>query len=1113
MKNYNFGNECSWQATSRPGCTMSVLSRMVAGALSRRRNDPTMRTAAWFLLALMVLSVLAGIALWAMRLSLAEVYMRRWCADRELVCEAVVTELGVSGAAARAIRVETAEAVPLEIAAAEVTLSWPQVWAPRIESVEVERPHVRARLAGTVPDLYGLENILGRDGASDRPLPRFTVSEGRLDLETIAGRLEADIAFDATDPSNLTIEAAVRPATLAQPGSSLTLKSAFLDLDVEDGVLSGVGDMEIIEAALGDLQIDQLKTRLEVGEGAEQDLRIMTLTGQLERAFTDAVALDALSIDAALEIERIPILSLDSARRAIRSAILSLDAAQWQQGALSAQSLAVNAELARTADVLGGPISIGAASLSDLQGKVAEASFTGDVSVAGPDTVLLDGTAILDGVALGEPFRGDLVARLPNIPGFPAHEERLEQAAGAALAAFSLGLQGTAELSQGGWTIKLRDPTRLLSQSGADLFIQPLGRGPWLNRTPGETALLGQVSLAGGGFPTVDLAVETLLLGPYGMEARIGTASVTGWTVDGDTIGAALEGLHYVDDGQNRRLNAEGALALAGTVGGVSIETASLYGAISGAGTAGDPWRWQTQDATCLGATSDAIVVGGVRAGAISAMLCPPDGRLMHTRDGVPGGSLSFSALTLPYTAGRSSGVVSLSDGQIDWLIDGGLVASIATGPVSQDFSTPQSGLRVRARSAALDVSSDGAGLRASVLLGPTRATGTLLPVTLDMASADLSFSNQLGVFSGSGSAKGVRVEAVGDDPVFEPMMTDQTLRLNGGRLSLEGPIALASSGLKVADSAMVLSLPSISGVGTVTASPLVFDPRGLQPADLSDRLRGLLTNARGEVRGEASVTITGGRPLIESRLVIKDLGFQTVALGRVEGVSGTVDFDDVMALSTPPGQRVRIGRIDPGVALRDGEVTFQMFGTEAIGIETARWPFAGGWLSVAPARWQFSGLENALRVNADKLDLGALAETFNLKDITGTGQLTGTFPLEFSASDAFVRNAVLTGLGEGGTLKVSGALSEQAAAANDTAKLAFEALEDFRFEILEVAADGNLNGDITVRIRLLGSNPDVLYGTPFDFNVSVNSPLAELLRSGQSFNSTGWLADAVVSQ
>ncbi|MEL6285241.1 MAG: YdbH domain-containing protein, partial [Pseudomonadota bacterium] len=185
----------------------------------------------------------------------------------------------------------------------------------------------------------------------------------------------------------------------------------------------------------------------------------------------------------------------------------------------------------------------------------------------------------------------------------------------------------------------------------------------------------------------------------------------------------------------------------------------------------------------------------------------------------------------------------------------------------------------------------------------------------------------------------------------------------------------------------------------------------------------------------------------------------------------------------------------------------------EAIGIETARWPFAGGWLSVAPARWQFSGLENALRVNADQLDLGALAETFNLKDITGTGQLSGTFPLEFSASDAFVRNAVLTGLGEGGTLKVSGALSEQAAAANDTAKLAFEALEDFRFEILEVAADGNLNGDITVRIRLLGSNPDVLYGTPFDFNVSVNSPLAELLRSGQSFNSTGWLADAVVSQ
>jgi len=57
-----------------------------------------------------------------------------------------------------------------------------------------------------------------------------------------------------------------------------------------------------------------------------------------------------------------------------------------------------------------------------------------------------------------------------------------------------------------------------------------------------------------------------------------------------------------------------------------------------------------------------------------------------------------------------------------------------------------------------------------------------------------------------------------------------------------------------------------------------------------------------------------------------------------------------------------------------------------------------------------------------------------------------------------------------------------------------FDALKDFRYEVLEVGLDGNLTGQMLLKLRVLGRNPDVLAGQPFQLNIGIDSALVPLL-------------------
>jgi hypothetical protein len=159
-------------------------------------------------------------------------------------------------------------------------------------------------------------------------------------------------------------------------------------------------------------------------------------------------------------------------------------------------------------------------------------------------------------------------------------------------------------------------------------------------------------------------------------------------------------------------------------------------------------------------------------------------------------------------------------------------------------------------------------------------------------------------------------------------------------------------------------------------------------------------------------------------------------------------------------------------------------------------WPFVGGFIRVDPDLFAFSSsAENRIVARAVNWDLAVLADQFKLPDLKLAGVVGGEFPVVFTTGSAEIDNAMLKSV-KPGAIQYSGSPGDAAAQADENSKMLFDALKDFRYEVLEVGLDGNLTGQMLLKLSVLGRNPDVMGGQPFQLNIGIDSALVPLLTS-----------------
>jgi hypothetical protein len=346
------------------------------------------------------------------------------------------------------------------------------------------------------------------------------------------------------------------------------------------------------------------------------------------------------------------------------------------------------------------------------------------------------------------------------------------------------------------------------------------------------------------------------------------------------------------------------------------------------------------------------------------------------------------------------------------------------------------------------------------------------------------------------------------DNPRFYPLKGDNVhFTLAGDYVRATG--ALKHEGTLVTDVAIEHKLSTGAGHADLDVPGLTFGP-SLQPDELTRLTEGVIALVNGTVTGHGridwnslgKVTSTGDFSTANMDLA--------APFGPVEGMSGTIHFNDLLGLTTPPGQVMNVRSINPGILVENGVIRYQLLPDNLVKIERGEWPFMGGRLILQETVLNF-GRPTAKRLTFEVqgLDAHTFVQSLGFKELDATGTFDGVLPMIFDEEGGRIVGGRLDSRPGGGSLAYNGVVNK--ADLGTMGNIAFNALRDLRFKSMIIRLDGDLAGEFTTRLAIEGvglgqtSTQKIIRGLlakiPLKMNVTITGPFRALIATAKSFN------------
>ncbi len=358
----------------------------------------------------------------------------------------------------------------------------------------------------------------------------------------------------------------------------------------------------------------------------------------------------------------------------------------------------------------------------------------------------------------------------------------------------------------------------------------------------------------------------------------------------------------------------------------------------------------------------------------------------------------------------------------------------------------------------------------------------------------------------------------------FEPLYgRDAALTLDGSDIKAAANMIHPASNRKIAAVDISHDLGSAAGNAKLLVEQLQFggsfqpqpnsndcydaadvprsDPER-QSAGLSCLVLGFMSNVSGPVSGTGQFDWDADGVESSGSFSLQGLDF-FAAFGPVQGVKGTVNFTDLISLTTAPNQTVTLASVNPGIEVLAGEVIFEVRDAQVIDLKEARWPFMGGTLLMKPVVLDFSQSEERAYVfQMDGLDSASFVAQMELANFSATGKFDGAVPIIFDKDgNGRIEGSVLTAQPPGGNVSYVGALTYEDM--GFVSNFAFNMLKSIDYTGMKVAIDGPLSGILATKLEIdgvqqgTGASRNILTREiaklPVKLNVNVNAPLQEL--------------------
>ncbi|MEO6717211.1 MAG: YdbH domain-containing protein [Novosphingobium sp.] len=495
----------------------------------------------------------------------------------------------------------------------------------------------------------------------------------------------------------------------------------------------------------------------------------------------------------------------------------------------------------------------------------------------------------------------------------------------------------------------------------------------------------------------------------------------------------------------------------------------------------------------CAAIRFDSLTLASLTLQKRGLTLCPPPGVPILASD-ARGTRLAAGTSRLDLTGMLAGSPIHITGGAAGFAWPG----SLAMRSVDVALGAPANPSRFRIASLAARLGQDVAG----------QFTGgyvSLAGVPLDVLDAGGNWRYADGRLSLADVA--FRLEDRQQDARFQPLISQgAALVLASNRITAQAALRHPGSQREVVRAAIRHDLGSAVGSADLTMDGVLFD-RQMQPDMLSRRLLGVLANVEGKVRGNGRIDWTPQSVTSTGRFTTDSLDF-AAAFGPAKGLSGTVEFADLLGLVTAPDQHLKIASINPGIEVNDGELHFELRPGNVLAVLGAEWPFLDGTLRLDPVQMKFGVAETrrfALRITG--LNAAKFVERMNLGNISATGIFDGVIPLVFDENGGQLNGGQLISRPPGGNVSYVGALSYKDL--STMANFAFEALKSLDYRRMQIDLNGPLEGEIITRVSFDGIAQGAgtkrnfltkrIARLPIKFNVNLRAPFFKLVGSLRS--------------
>ncbi len=1087
------------------------------------------------LAALGLSTLLLAVGLWFVRYSIAGFMISAALAERGAEADFQVINLDLNSAALANVRFGSETSPDAAVPLIELRWRWDGL-TPRLNFLRIVRPRLHLRMdEGGRVSAGALDRITGGAPGRRRPgLPviELEILEGQAVLDAPFGALTATLAGSGTlgqDFSGL-----ARIERTSRPGEDFALESGEAELVIVsrdntiafrlsanaanltwDGVRVSAPSMRV----LGRAPLDLARYDVEASGRAAA----FNSTSASAQTVTAAIGFEGIARETALAPETWAGEARGSA------AELRLGDSVTQHARFEAR---VDGAEARGQ----GRWSLGASRFSGIalisERPTADGVFRFELE--GDETFTGEARIILAQSQLNEAAQSDLRAAFPDLADAPIGPTfaQAERALDAAVDRFDLSIPIVMSADEEGARFQISAPAQARSASGAQLLLSPLRQdGPALVlQWPGPN-LHGAVALelSGGGAPNASLLLDTINWTPDAPFEADGTLTLANWRAENASLSTEELGIGIaIQPRGGGRIDLRGPMHITGPLG--DGEVRGLIATLDVGVHWGNGWR-VTPNSGCL-----PIRLGGIDAAGLSFAngnfsLCPLNGALIAA-DAARNLSGGFSIRSLALNgrmAGPQGQPARLSAANVIGLFRG------RTGDFTLALEADAPRLAIEmAEQRTLDLAMQ--RLTADARIAESwRVSGGFDSGTLSDPSLPGSVSAIVGAWTAE-PVEGkpvIRVNAgeallTADTPTETERLLFHPLRITGadavlqdGEINASGAIVLDERGQQLAHFNAHHDVSEGQGSATINAERIVFGS-ALQPYDITERARGLVENVRGDIAVAADIIWTRDAILGAGRVSLNGVSLSTATIPEVKGARGNIYFDDLFALTTPPGQEITIEELDPGITVTNGRVAFQLLDQQRVSIERAEFDFASGTLAMAPTTIELGADETRFELRLRDVDAASLVETLKIQDLTVSGQIQGNFPLLLTRRSAFIEGGVLSAQGEGGVISYTG---QAGANATGVSRIAFDALREFNYDNLRLTLDGDLNGEIVSSIEFSGRNggrpidlgpivdvPGVgdvtVRGVPFDFNVRVTAPFRRLAQTAATIIDPGSLID-----